>query len=60
MKTFLMILVICWFVLGAGSAYDQGYFAPNYPRTCNNIGTAALSVVTGPLYYFDVKLHAFC
>lgn len=60
MKTFLMILVICWFVLGAGAAYDQGYFKPNYPRNCTNLGSAALSVVSGPLYYVNFKPKAFC
>jgi hypothetical protein len=59
MKTFLMILVIIWFVIGASAAYDRGYFDSNVPRTCTFVGSAALTVVSGPVNYF-VHPKAYC
>jgi hypothetical protein len=60
MKTFLMILVLIWFVLGAGAANDRGFFESGYPRTCTNIGTASLTVVAGPLNYVGLHPTAAC
>jgi hypothetical protein len=60
MKNFAMIVVIAWFVLGISSADDRGYFRPDYPRNCTNVGSAALTVVAGGLNYAGVDPHAFC
>lgn len=60
MKTFAMILVIVWFVLGAASANDRGYFRADYQRTCSNVGTASLTVVAGPLNYAGLRPRAAC
>jgi hypothetical protein len=59
MKTFLMILVIIWFVIGASAAYDRGYFDSNEARTCTFVGSAALTVVSGPINYL-VHPKAYC
>jgi hypothetical protein len=59
-KTFAMILVILWFILGASAAHDRGYFSPDYPRTCTNVGTASLTVIAGGLNYVGVHPAAFC
>lgn len=60
MKTFLMIVVVIWFVFGAAAADDRGYFDSGYPRDCSHVGTAALTVVAGPLSYAGLHPHAFC
>jgi hypothetical protein len=60
MKTFLMILVIIWFVVGASAAHERGYFDAHSPRTCKFVGSAALTVVAGPLNYIGVHPHAYC
>jgi hypothetical protein len=60
MKTFLMILVIVWFILGASVANDRGYFRSGYDRNCTSTGTAALTVVAGPINYLGVHPRAAC
>jgi hypothetical protein len=60
MKTFVMILVIIWFVFGASSANDRHYFRSDYPRDCSHVGSAALTVVAGPLNYAGLNPHAYC
>jgi hypothetical protein len=60
MKTFAMILVVIWFVLGAAAANDRGYFQSDYPRDCSHVGTASLTVVAGPLNYAGLRPRAFC
>jgi hypothetical protein len=59
-KRFLFILVIIWFVLGASSAHDRGYFDSNADRTCTFIGSALLTVVAGPLNYAGLHPKAAC
>jgi hypothetical protein len=60
MKTLVMIGVIIWFVLGANSADNRGYFGADYPRDCSHLGSAALTVVGGPLNYTGLDPHAYC
>jgi hypothetical protein len=60
MKNFLLLMTILWFVFGMSAANDRGFFASGYPRTCTNVGTAALTVVGGPLFYAGVRPRAFC
>jgi hypothetical protein len=60
MKNFLMLMVILWFVFGASAAHDRGYFSSSYSRTCSHVGTAALTVEAGPLYYAGVRPQAAC
>jgi len=37
-KSFLFILVIIWFVLGASAAHDRGYFNTDAERDCDFVG----------------------
>jgi hypothetical protein len=59
-KNVLMLVVIIWFVLGVTAANDRGYFDTHAPRTCAFVGSAALTVIAGPLSYAGFKPHAFC
>jgi hypothetical protein len=60
MKTFLMIMVIVWFVLGAAVASDRGYFDTSTPRDCTFVGSGLLTVVAGPINYLGVHPRAVC
>jgi hypothetical protein len=60
MKTFLMLMVIIWFVFGLSAAHDRGFFDTDAQRTCKFIGSAALTVVAGPLSYAGVHPRAYC
>ena len=60
MKSFLFILVIIWFILGASSANDRGYFDGSRDRNCTFVGTALLTVVAGPLNYAGMHPKAAC
>ena len=60
MKNVLMLMVIIWFVLGSASANDRGYFDAHQPRTCQRVGSAALTVVAGPLNYAGLEPRAYC
>jgi hypothetical protein len=59
-KNVLMLVVIIWFVLGVSSAADRGYFDSHAPRTCDFVGSAALTVISGPLNYAGFHPHADC
>jgi hypothetical protein len=59
-KSFLFIMVIIWFIFGASAANDRGFFDPHKPRTCTFVGSAALTVVAGPLSYVHVHPRADC
>jgi hypothetical protein len=59
-KSFLFILVIIWFVLGASAAHDRGYFNTDAERDCDFVGSALLTVVAGPLNYVGVHPRAYC
>lgn len=60
MKTFVMLMVIVWFVFGISAAHDRGFFDTAAPRSCTFVGSAALTVVAGPLSFAGVHPHAYC
>ena len=60
MKSFLFILVIIWFILGASAANDRGYFDTGADRDCTFIGSALLTVVAGGINYLGVHPKASC
>lgn len=60
MKTFALILVIIWFTLGASVAHDRGYWEPGHDRDCQFVGSALLTVVSGPVGYLGVHPRAYC
>jgi hypothetical protein len=59
-KSFVFILVIIWFILGASAAHDRGYFDSSADRDCQYIGSAMLTVVAGPLNYAGLHPRAYC
>jgi len=60
MKTFFMVCVLVWFILGVSAANDRGYFSAAYPRTCSRVGSAALTVIAGGVNYVGVTPRAYC
>jgi hypothetical protein len=60
MKNLAFILIIIWFILGASSANDQGYFDSGHHRSCSYVGSALLTVVAGPLNYAGLHPTAAC
>jgi hypothetical protein len=60
MKTFLMMMVIVWFALGASVAHDRGYFNSSRERTCAFVGSGLLTVVAGPINYLGTHPRAVC
>ena len=60
MKSFLFILVIIWFILGASAANDRGYFRSDHDRSCSFVGSGLLTVVAGGLNYVGVHPKAVC
>ena len=60
MKSFLFILVIIWFILGAAAANDRGYFDAGRNHNCSFVGTGLLTVVAGPLNYAGLHPTAAC
>jgi len=59
-KSFLFILVIIWFILGASAANDRGYFDAGAKRDCGFVGSALLTVVAGPLNFTGLHPRAYC
>jgi hypothetical protein len=59
-KSFLFILVIIWFVLGASAASDRGYFDTGRKHDCTFVGSALLTVVAGPLNFTGLHPKAAC
>jgi hypothetical protein len=59
-KSFLFILVIIWFILGASAANDRGFFDTNHNRDCTFVGSGLLTVVAGGLNYAGVHPKASC
>jgi hypothetical protein len=53
-------VVIIWFILGASSANDRGYFDTGHAHDCNFVGSAMLTVVAGPLNFAGLDPHASC
>jgi hypothetical protein len=59
-KSFVFILVIVWFILGASAANDRGYFSSSSHRDCDFVGSGLLTVVAGPINYAGVHPRAYC
>ena len=60
MKTFVMLMVIVWFVFGDQRCPRPRLLQRRHPRTCDFVGSAALTVIAGPLGYVGVHPHAYC
>jgi len=55
-----MLCVLIWFIIGLSAANDRGFFHSGYPRSCATVGSAALTVVAGPVNYLGVDPQAYC
>lgn len=52
------VLLAVWLVVGAiaaGQRHDYSHLT-----TCTNVGTAAVTILAGPLNYFGVNPHINC
>jgi hypothetical protein len=59
-RNILLFVAIIWFVLGASVADQRGYFDSHVNRNCTFVGSALLTVVTGPVNYLGIHPRAHC
>lgn len=52
-------LILAWLIVGAIAAGQRGYFGGSN-ASCTTVGSAALTVVAGPLNYFGVNPKTTC
>jgi hypothetical protein len=52
------LVLIVWLVIGAIAAGQRGDY--KHLSDCSNVGTAAVTIVAGPLNYFGVNPHINC
>jgi hypothetical protein len=52
------LLLVAWLVVGFIAAGQRGDY--KHGVNCSNVGTAAVTVLAGPLNYADVNPHINC
>lgn len=52
------VLLVIWLVIGVIAAGQRGDY--KHLSDCTNVGTAAVTVVAGPLNYLGVNPHINC
>lgn len=52
------ILLVIWLVIGAIAAGQRGDY--KHPFDCSSVGTAAVTILAGPLNYAQVNPHINC
>lgn len=60
MKSLLGIIVVVWLVIGAGAAFQRGYFGNARDVSCETAGDTTLTVVAGPLNYAGANPKVNC
>jgi len=50
MKKLLALIVLVWLLIGTAAAYQRDYFTDS-ETNCAEVGTIAVTIVTGPLNY---------
>ena len=60
MKGLIGLLVIAWLVVGVIAAAQRGYFGDDRDVNCKTVGDTLLTIVAGPLNYFDVNPKVDC
>lgn len=60
MRNLISIIVTLWLVIGIFAAYQRGYFSDDREVSCKSFGDTALTVIAGPLNYFDVNPKVSC
>ncbi|WP_404392591.1 hypothetical protein [Humibacillus xanthopallidus] len=53
------IVILIWLLIGIFAAFQRGYFGSADP-SCSRIGSAALTVVAGPLNYIGLNPKVGC
>ncbi|MDV3222270.1 hypothetical protein [Intrasporangium sp.] len=53
------IVVVIWLLIGVAAAFQRGYFGSAEP-SCSRIGSAALTIVAGPLNYLGLDPEVGC
>jgi hypothetical protein len=56
---FGVFIVIVWLIIGAIAAGQRHYFSSG-PANCAKAGTAAVTVIAGPLNYIGVNPKVSC
>ena len=53
------VVLLIWLVIGAAAAAQRGYFSGS-DKSCNDVGTTAVTIVAGPLNYVGVNPKIEC
>jgi hypothetical protein len=53
------IVIVVWLLIGVLAAFQRGYFGSAEP-SCSRIGSAALTIVAGPLNYLGLDPEIGC
>ena len=53
------IVLVIWLFIGVLAAVQRGYFGSAEP-SCSRIGSAALTIITGPLNYLGLDPEIGC
>ncbi|MDC5697255.1 hypothetical protein OO014_08290 [Intrasporangium calvum] len=53
------IVLVIWLLIGALAAFQRGYFGSAEP-SCSRIGSAALTIIAGPLNYLGLDPQIGC
>ncbi|GAA6527280.1 hypothetical protein [Intrasporangium sp. DVR] len=53
------VVLVIWLLIGAFAAFQRGYFGSAEP-SCSRIGSAALTIIAGPLNYLGLDPEIGC
>lgn len=53
------IVLVIWLLIGALAAFQRGYFG-SAEQSCSRIGSAALTIIAGPLNYLGLDPQIGC
>ena len=53
------VVILLWLLIGVIAAFQRGYFGSSSP-SCSRVGSAALTIVAGPLNYLGLNPRIGC
>ena len=53
------IVLVVWLLIGVAAAFQRGYFGSAQP-SCSRVGSAALTIIAGPLNYLGLDPEIGC
>ncbi|HKX65731.1 MAG TPA: hypothetical protein VJN29_00770 [Intrasporangium sp.] len=53
------IVLVVWLLIGVAAAFQRGYFGSSEP-SCSRVGSAALTIIAGPLNYLGLDPEIGC